>query len=626
MCGFTFVTGPKARHRSVTEAGLEALKHRGPDGRGVWVAPDGCVALGHVRLAILDLSPAGAQPMMSSDGRAAIAYNGEIYNYRELVGQVNVELRSHSDTEVLVELLRKKGAHAITQLRGMFAFAYWDGEEALLVRDRVGIKPLFYAEQDGELAAASEIAALLSMGFGSKDIDLRAIDDYLTYHYVPAPRTGLRGIKQLPPGHLLRWRRGKPAEIQRYWQAPLSVASSVPSAEEVRSIVEDAVRCHLVSDVPVGVFLSGGLDSSSIVALAARHYAGCLKTFSVTFGNEGKRLDERAYASQVAQRYGTEHTEIEVRANAAEILPDLVAHFGQPFGNPTATLSYALSRETRKHVSVALAGDGGDEVLGGYPRYLGVWLAELYGRAPRAARNGFEQALRCALPKSTEFGSMSSWAKRFIATAGSSDPETMYFRWLTFADAARKEALWLDRDHSLASEMPTHPYEFVRASTTDRPSMRMRDAAALVDIESFLPQNVLTYGDRMSMAHSLEVRVPFCDHVVIERLGAMPLSAKMPGGVQKGIFRWAMRNDLPRGVVLHKKIGFNPPIAQWFNQDLRPLLSDYLGDAAVRRRGLFRPDAVAKLREEFERGHPESAHPLWALVVLEAWCRWVGSL
>jgi asparagine synthase (glutamine-hydrolysing) len=618
MCGFVAIAGEAAAAPGRVEAGLRAVKHRGPDGQGVWRAADGRAALGHARLAIIDLSEGGAQPMRSADGAGVVAYNGEIYNFHELEPRVKVRLRSRSDTEVLVELLRARGAEALDVLRGMFAFAYWDGQELLLARDFVGIKPLFWAESEGQLLAASEIAAVLAMRAKPAAIDLPAVSDYLTYLYVPPPRTGIAGVNELPPGHLLRWRAGAEPRVERWWRPPSAAPARRPSADDLRATLEDSVRAHLVSDTPVGVFLSGGLDSSSIVALAAPHHRESLRTFSVTFGDEGRRLDERGFARSVAERYATQHTEIRVKADVASILPELVARFGQPFGNPTAVLTHALSRATREHVKVALAGDGGDEILGGYPRYQGLRLARLVQRAPVQARERMATMVAGLLPGSSATGQTGDRLHRFFA-ASELPLEAMYYRWVSRLDGARKAKL-------LAAPLPeARDWDFLDGIRRRHAERSMVDAAALVDLESFLPHNVLRYGDRMSMAHALEVRVPFCDRRVVERFGALALADKMPLGIQKGLLRWAMRRDLPARVLTHRKVGFNPPIAEWLRGELAELVHEYLGERSVRSSGLLSWQGVEELRRRFEGGALEMAHDVWSLVVLEAWRRWLGS-
>jgi asparagine synthase (glutamine-hydrolysing) len=616
MCGFVALAGEAAAAPGRVEAGLRAVAHRGPDGQGVWRAADGRAALGHARLAIIDLSEGGAQPMRSADGAGVVSYNGEIYNFHELAPRVPVPLRSRSDTEVLVELLRARGADTLDLLRGMFAFAYWDGQELLLARDFVGIKPLFWAESDGAVLAGSEIAAVLAMRAKAAAIDLPAVSDYLTYLYVPPPRTGIVGVHELPPGHLLRWRAGRGARVERWWTPPSAAPARRPSAADLRATLEDSVRAHLVSDTPVGVFLSGGLDSSSIVALAAPHHAERLRTFSVTFGDEGRRLDERGFARAMAERYATQHTEIRVRADVAAIVPELAARFGQPFGNPTAVLTHALSRATREHVKVALAGDGGDEILGGYPRYQGLRVARIVQRAPRPARARMAAAIGGLVPASSGPGRAGNRLNRFFAAADL-PLEAMYYRWVTRLDGARKARL-------LAAPPPEgRDWDFLDEIRRRHAQRSMVDAAGLVDLESFLPHNILRYGDRMSMAHALEVRVPFCDRRVVEQFGPVPLADKMPLGIQKGLLRWAMRRDLPSSVLAHRKMGFNPPIAEWLRGDLAELVHEYLGERSVRSSGLLSWEGVAELRRRFDGGSLDLALDVWSLVVLEAWRRWI---
>ena len=623
MCGFVALAGADACAPRSLEAGLNAILHRGPDGRGLWRSADGRAALGHARLSIIDLSDAGAQPMGTADGRAFIAYNGEVFNFRELSHRLDVNLKSQSDTEVVLELLRKYGVAAVQFLRGMFSFAYWDGEELLLVRDRLGIKPLFYAEGEDRIVAGSEIAAVLAMRRTSPRIDGRAIDDYLTYLYVPPPRTGVLGVHELPPGHWLRWRRGGASVIERYWTVPSQTSSSDARPARVRTLLEDSVRSSLVSDAPVGVFLSGGLDSSTIVALASRHYPGTLKTFTVTFGEEAKHLDESNFAREVATRFGTDHNEIRVQADVARILPELVARFGQPFGNPTAVLTYALSQATRRYVKVALAGDGGDEVLCGYPRYQGIWLADLVQKAPASLRFG-GRVLRALATDSSARGRPANRLRRFAENADRTSDE-MYFRWVSYLDSARKGELLSDRAGLIGADAPSEEFEFLAAIRRRHATLLIRDAAQLIDLESFLPHNVLAYGDRMSMASALEVRVPFCDHVVVESLAPLPISTKMPAGIQKGLLRWAMRHDLPWRVLFHAKVGFNPPIAEWLRGPLAPMLDDLLSERSVRASELFAYSTLSQYLRRFRAGENGMAHSIWSIMVVEAWRRWLSA-
>lgn len=591
--------------------GVAAISHRGPDGHGVFRNDAGTCALGHARLSIIDLAT-GDQPMFSRDGRCVIVFNGEIYNYRELRAELDGELRSTSDTEVLLELLARHGLRALDKVRGMFAFAFWNGDELLLVRDRVGIKPLFYAFDGNRLVAGSEIQALLAMGAGSRTIDHTAVDAFFSHLYVPPPRTGIAGIAQLPPGHALRYRPGSEPRIEAYWTLPSARSPSI-SRVALREALRDAVESHLVADVPVGVFLSGGLDSSTITALAARASSERLRTFSVTFGREGSYLDERGYARTVAQRFGTDHCEIPVDARVAEILPLLVQHFGQPFGNPTAVLSWALAKATREHVKVALAGDGGDEILGGYPRYQGLRLASVLRSLPRGARVTAATAAKRMASRGAR-GKLSDRVTRF-ARALDLPPRETYVRWVGYLDRARKDALLV--------RPAAGDYEYLAEHF--REDIPAPDAATRLDLLTFLPDNVLAYGDRMSMAHGLEVRVPFCDHLLIERLANVSFREKAPLGVQKGLFRAAMASDLPPSVLLHRKVGFNPPIGPWLRGELSPAVELLLGGRFVNDIGIARADVVSSMVAAVAGGDDSEALLVWSLLVVHTWAAWLDG-
>ena len=552
MCGFVAILGPNATEVGLVERGIEALKHRGPDGQGSWRSACGRVALGHARLAIIDLSPAGAQPMTSHDGRGVIAFNGEIYNYAELRDRVDGPFRSTSDTEVLLELLRKFGPEALPLLRGMFAFAYWDGEKLHVVRDRLGIKPVFYAKHAGCLYVASEIQALLAMGV-APIIDETVKECYLSLLYVPPPATGLVGVFSLDPAHRMEVRVGEDPSPARYWSLPPVEEGFLPSIEAVERHLEDAVRCHLVSDVPVGVFLSGGLDSSLIVALASKYARRPLKTFTVVFGDEGGDLDERRAARLVAERFGTEHHELQVTSELVDRMPLMIQHFGQPFGNPTALLTLAVCEAARQHATVILAGDGGDEFFGGYPRYQAEQLAPLLGLVPQAARMAATRVFR-SFPGRRR-GSVTDRVERLLTAPG---------------DKCGAGIAW--SLHSRSDEAEA----YLRSRTDGSDSPLRRDA------QTFLPHNVLAYGDRMSMAASVEVRVPFCDHVLVEYLSRVADGHKFSLFQTKRILRAIARKCLPAGIANAPKRGFNPPIHRWMGGAAAPTDGTAHGEWALR--------------------------------------------
>jgi asparagine synthase (glutamine-hydrolysing) len=621
MCGITGgVPGIDAR---VLQRMTAALAHRGPDGEGFFHAstPDGA-SLGHRRLAVIDL-PGGRQPMTSADGRWTIVFNGEIYNFRELRRELEscgVVLRTKSDTEALVESWARWGVDALERLRGMFAFALWDARERALwlVRDRLGVKPLYYAQVRGGLLFGSEIKALLAHPDVPRTLRPSAIDDYLTYLYVPAPQTIFEGIEELPPAHWLRFANGK-AEVRRYWQALPRPAGEAERAhpDELCALLDDAVKMRLVSDVPLGAFLSGGLDSSSIVALAARAEREPVRTFSLGFGAGEEHYTELEYARLVSGRYATEHRELTVRPNCAELLPRMVALFDEPFGNPTALLVHALSAATREHVTVALAGDAGDELFLGYPRYLGARLQRAWGAAPSPVRR-MAAALSERIPERTNGLHARRRAREFFST-GNSSWQNAYIGWVAYFNPAQRSELY---SPDFARVVRGHSAEqFLEQKFAEAAGADPLDQASYVDLQSFLPHNVLQYGDRMSMAHALELRLPFTDHRLVEFALRLPPNQKLRGRETKHLLRRAMRPLLPRETLQRSKLGLNPPLGRWLCGELAPLVDRYLSPAAVRRRGWFRPEAISRIRAEFDEGRRDYSLHLWSLLVLEEWAR-----
>ena len=621
MCGITGgVPGIDSRLLARMTA---ALAHRGPDGEGFFHAatPDGA-SLGHRRLAVID--PAGGrQPMTSGDGRWTLVFNGEIYNFRELRRELEsdgVSFRTRSDTEVLVEAWAHWGVRAIERLYGMFAFAMWDARDRALwlVRDRLGVKPLYYTQVRGGLLFGSEIKALLVHPETPRAVRHSALDDYLTYLYVPAPQTMFEGIEQLPPAHWLRFADGK-AEICRYWQARPLAAGEAEQAhpDDLCALLDETVKMRLVSDVPLGAFLSGGLDSSSIVALAARSQREPVRTFSLGFGAGEEHYTELEYARLVSGRYATEHRELTIRPNCAELLPRIVALFDEPFGNPTALLVHALAAATREHVTVALAGDAGDELFLGYPRYLGARLQRAWGAVPGPVRRA-AAAVAERIPESTNGLHTRRRAREFLSADGDSW-QSAYIGWVTYFNATQRRELYTPE---FANAVGGHSAEqFLETKFAEVAGADPLDQASYVDLHSFLPHNVLQYGDRMSMAHALELRLPFTDHRLVEFALRLPPGQKLRGRETKHLLRRAMRPFLPRETLHRSKLGLNPPLGRWLRAELAPLVDRYLSPAAVRRRGWFRPEAIARIRAEFDEGRRDYSLHLWSLLVLEEWAR-----
>ena len=619
MCG---IAGSTTASAAVLAGMRDRLRHRGPDGTGLWQDDEGGPGLAHTRLAVIDLSPAAAQPMTSDCGRYVIAYNGEIYNYRDLRDQLEAKgerFRSVSDTEVLLVLLRREGTGALGRLVGMFAFALWDRErrEMLLVRDRLGIKPLVYAPlSGGNLAFASEIHALRAHPGIDLGVDREALSEFLACLYVPAPRTIHRGMRKLPPGHLLRWRDGN-VRIERYWRPHFAGKRRIgvaEAAEELLPAIRLAVVDRMVADVPVGCFLSGGIDSSVIAALMAenarRQGGRPIDTFTMTFAEAA--YDERRWARRVANEVASNHTELPAGAALTRLLDDTVRGFGEPFGNPTALLLHDLSRMAREHVTVALAGDGGDEVFAGYPRYRGGLLAGRYRRLPGWLRGGLAEPLSRLIPESTRGRHSLRRAREFLAGANQCDSE-MYASWVEYFDPAERRAL-LGGD----GPAPERPIERPIARLyEDAPSDHPLDAMQQTDLLSFLPGNLLAYDDAMSMRHGLELRLPLIDHRVIEAVQRLSPELRFKGGM-KTLLKAVARRLLPADVVGRRKRGFNPPIGVWLRTDLADLVAERLTPATMAAAGLAW-EPVERLLDQQRRGRRDHSLKIWALLVLDAW-------
>ncbi|CAA7615013.1 Asparagine synthetase [Candidatus Terasakiella magnetica] len=613
MCGIVGSTGAGS---PVLASMLERLGHRGPDGQGLWRDEVSGLGLAHARLAVIDLSPGGAQPMLSPCGRWAIAFNGEIYNH----GALRVELEaagecfaSTSDTEVMLRLLMRHGLGALERLVGMFAFALWDREagELLLARDRVGIKPLVWAPlADGGLAFASEVHALKAHPGLDLGLDPEALSDYLACLYVPAPRTIHRGIRKLPPGSWLRWKAGEAITAGTWWR-PSYTGGRAPSVaeavEELLPLLRDAVRGCLVSDVPVGCFLSGGIDSSVIAALMAEAAGEPIRTFTMTF--DAAAYDERDAAQAVATHVGSRHTELPASPDAASRLESMVRLFGEPFGNPTALLIDDLSRLARQHVTVALVGDGGDEVFAGYPRYQGGLLAQRLHAVPAFLRQGLLAPLAWLIPERSDGRHLWRRAREFLAASGLPLADT-YAAWVEYFSPAERRALL-----RLAADPASPIVARWNACSSPHPLDRMQET----DLATFLPGNLLAYGDAMSMAHALELRLPLLDHRVIEAAGKFDAALRFSQG-KKTLLKAVARRLLPADIVDRPKLGFNPPLGLWLKGPLKGMVAESLTQARVESLGLSWR-AVAALLAEHDGGRRDHSLKVWSLLVLDAWDR-----
>lgn len=596
----------------------EAIRHRGPDEDGFYL--NGRVGLGMRRLSIIDLK-GGQQPIHNESRSAWIVFNGEIYNYLELrqkLEKLGHSFYTDSDTEAIIHAYEAYGADCPKHLRGMFAFAIWDEktQELLLARDRVGKKPLLYAEANGQLVFGSEFSALLLHPDISREIDRDAIHYYLSFMCVPAPLTAYRAIRKLEPGHTLRWHKGQ-IEIKRYWQPDFSNKLKIneeEAGERAVKLLREAVRVRLMSEVPLGAFLSGGVDSSAIVALMSEQSSAPVKTFSIGF--EEQDFSELHHARRVAEHVGAEHHEFIVRPDALEVLPTLVEHYGEPFADSSAIPTYYVAKETRKHVTVALNGDGGDECFAGYERYAAMRLAENYHKLPSAIRQSVVERIIESLPESGTHGKKMARVKRFMRAASLPNVER-YMRWVSVFDAEMQKELYSER---FAAET-----EHLRAASFLEPWFAQGsggsivDAALLADTMTYLPNDLLVKVDIASMAVSLEARSPFLDHHVIEFAASLPANLKLRGLTTKYLLKRTLKKLLPAENLGRRKMGFGVPIGHWFRGQMQSFLRETVLSEKALKRGFFNPAAVRHLVDDHTHGKRDFAHQLWTLLMLELW-------
>lgn len=620
MCGITgFVSNRDVRgNRDILERMNTAITHRGPDDDGFYV--DEFAALAMRRLAIIDIA-GGAQPISNADGTKWIVFNGEIYNYREL--REDLENRGHklktrSDTEAVVFLYDEFGPDCLQRLRGMFAFAIWDNVDRtlFLARDRLGKKPLLYSQKPDGLIFGSEFTALLEHPEIGREVDTGAIDDYLTFLCVPAPRTAFKQIRKLEPGHWLRWKNGK-VETKRYWLPDFSKKIKIDeqeALEETSRILRESTRMRMISEVPLGAFLSGGVDSSTVVAMMAEESSRPVKTFSIGF--EEQDFSELKYARRVAEHVGAEYHEFIVRPNALDVLPLLVERYGEPYADSSAIPTYYVSRETRAHVTVALNGDGGDESFAGYERYAAMQLSEMYNRLPRQLRRTLIERPVDLLPSSEIKRSRIRDAKRFFRAAGL-PPTSRYLRWMSTFDPKAKQQLYTeDFAAQVSSQDPLRYLEKWFANTN---GSGMLDAVLLADQMTYLPNDLLVKVDIASMANSLEARSPFLDHKLIEFAASLPESMKMQRFQTKSFLKKIAAQLVPKEVIYRRKMGFGVPIGKWLRGEMKDFLNSVLLSEASLKRGVAKPDMIERyVREhiEMERDH---TFQLWTLLMLELW-------
>jgi asparagine synthase (glutamine-hydrolysing) len=609
MCGIAGIAGAPFDEAILGRMGL-AIAHRGPD-EDVRESMQGA-GFAFRRLSIIDVA-GGRQPIWNEDSTAAIMLNGEIYNHHQLRRGL-VErghcFRTSSDVETVLHLWEEKGRHCLDELRGMFALAIWDqARQTLFVaRDRVGKKPLYYHQlRDGGLVFGSEIKAILQHPEVPRRPDLAAIDHFLTLQYVPSPLTAFQGIRRLPPGCWLTWRAERSVEIGRYWELefgePVQASEGELKAEVLR-LLREAVAIRLESEVPLGAFLSGGIDSSAVVAFAAEAMDRPLDTFSIGF--QPADFDESHYARMVAERFGTNHHELMVSGGAPEIIDDIVWHYDQPFGDSSAVPSFHVARLTRPHVTVVLNGDGGDESFAGYDRYrLSRYAA--YFQLPAAVRLGLYAA---AVPAARYFRR----GRRLLNLRPNSATE-MYFGTLTHLMPAQKPWLYAPDTLGHLLEQPSPPL----LALDGKRHRSLLDAMLETDINHYLPDDLLVKMDVATMAHSLEARSPFLDHVLMEFMASVPAAYKIRDGHAKYLLKAALRGILPDAVLDRPKMGFGVPLGQWLREGLRELLLDTVLSPTALARGLFRPESVRAMVAAHLAGSNDYQYVLWDLLLLERW-------
>lgn len=615
----------------------DVLAHRGPDDSGTYFSPQNGTgpgaALGHRRLSIIDLA-GGGQPLCNEDESIWIAFNGEIYNYRELRPELESQghrFRTDGDTETIVHLYEQYGVDCLRKLRGMFAFALWDDrrKRLFLARDRLGQKPLFYREEPGRLSFGSELKSLLQIPGAPRELDHRAVDAYLTYQYVPHPDCILSGYRKLPPGRFAVYENGR-LEVRRYWSPPFDgsagdwyaaddVDANQPAErwrEELHAALTEAVRLRLRSDVPLGAFLSGGIDSTIITGLMQRLSETPVHTFSIGFAV--RKFDESSFAKEAAEFLGTQHHEFRVEPSALESLPKLIWHYDEPFADSSAIPTMALSEMTRREVTVALSGDGGDELFAGYDRYRAVQMASRFDRLPGPLRSLLAAKFWQKLPASIEQKSFRRRLKRFLAALGL-PVERRYLQWISIFDDVRRSELYTPEFRE--SLQGYDSAEFVLDAYGACPTRDVVTRTSCVDVLSYLPCDILTKVDVASMSCGLECRSPFLDHRVAELAARMPIERKLRGRQGKQILRETFADLIPPSIQTRRKMGFGVPLDHWFRGELQPLLRDTVLSESALSRGLFRPDGVRELVRQHVDGEWDHSYRLWSLLVLEMWQR-----
>jgi asparagine synthase (glutamine-hydrolysing) len=623
MCGIFGIISSNI-DRPQLEASTDTLSHRGPDDSGFFANKD--VGLGHRRLGIIDLE-GGHQPIFNEDGSKCIIFNGEIYNFMELRDLLILKghkFSTRSDTETILHAYEEWGECCVEKLRGMFAFAIWDSKEKtlFLARDRLGIKPLFYGEHNGGFYFASEMKAILAVPDFPREIDEVALTNYFTLSYTPAPLTIFKNIRKLLPGHTLTLKDGK-ISIKKYWD--LTFVSDRSKSEDYfiekfMELLQEAVKIRLISEVPLGAFLSGGIDSSTVVALMSSASESSVKTFSVGFGgNIGGYLDERKYAKLVADRYRTDHKEYEVLPSPEGLIEKIVRSFDEPFADDSAIPSFFVCKIARENVTVALSGLGGDEVFAGYERYLGFKLSQEYKKVPSFFREDFIRKFVENFHERRDGHYTVNHMKRFVRSA-SLRPELTYLGYLSKMNSNLKGSFFSEpeRFEKHFQSCQDLVLSYFNSSNISNGSDSL-NRAFYCDIKTYLPEDILAVTDRMSMHHALEVRVPFLDHKFMEFCATIPPEMKMKWFRKKYLLKKAVQKLLPGPVIHHRKQGFASPMAQWLKTDLKPFVLETLSEKNLKKHDFINFKTVQTILREHFSGKEIHDTLIWSMVIFQTW-------
>ncbi len=601
----------------------ETLAHRGPSDQGTWVNEK--ISLGHRRLSVIDLSDAGHQPMTNEDGSVVIVYNGEVYNFKELKQCFKLEARGHvfksqTDTEVLIHLYEEIGLDMVRELNGMFAIAIWDNRQKSLhlIRDRYGIKPFFYQQDQNNFRFASEIKAIIKDDRVLRKPSMQALHDFLTFNYVPGIQTAFDGIYEIPPAHYMTVNAKGEFKQSRYWDLDFTVDNTIDekvAVERSYELMNRSVERRLIADVPIGVLLSGGLDSSTLVALMSKKTSERIHTYSVGF--EDQSFNELPYARIVAKKFNTIHREVIITADMVkDMLPKYLSYIDEPYGDGSAIPTYYVCEIAKDEVVVVLSGEGGDETFAGYETYAAYHISKWFKRIPGFIRNGIIAPLVNRLPASDKKLSLEFKLKRFL---GGQDlpPELAHLWWRVVLDEKQKMDLYTDDVIEQLAPQPSDRHfkeVYKRSDAVDILSRLM-----YLDSSVFLPDDLMIKNDRMSMAHSLEARVPFTDPELTEFMASVPPNLKMKRMRKKHIMRLAMKNDLPDSILNKKKVGLEMPYSRWLKNELNDLVMKYLGADNIKATGLFRPEAVKELIDRHVAGKQDNGRVLWGMLNYMMW-------